>query len=157
MSAWRLLLAADMPGVEAVADIVHPNYPEDDAVLAERLALYPAGCFGLDGPAGLQGYLISHPWHRGAAPKLNSLLGALPAAADTFYIHDLALHPTAQGTGAAGTIIRRLLAETAAFPRHALVAVNGSAPFWSRFGFRPADGPDLKSYGGDAVYMVRAF
>ncbi len=157
MSAWRPLRADDLPGVGAVADIVHPNYPEDDAVLLERLALYPAGCFALDRPTGLAGYLLSHPWHDGAAPKLNRMLGAIPADAGTYYIHDLALHPAAQGTGAAGTIIRRLLAETAAFPRHALVAVNGSSPFWSRFGFRPADGPDLTSYGGEAVYMVRAF
>lgn len=147
----------DLPGVDAVAAIVHPGFPEDAEVLAERLALHPAGCFALDGPAGLAGYLLSHPWRDGAAPKLNRRLGAIPADAATYYIHDLALQPAAQGTGAAGAIIRHLLSETAAFPRHALVAVNGSAPFWSRFGFRPAEGPDLASYGGEAVYMVRAF
>ncbi len=150
------MLAEDLPGVDAVAAIVHPGFPEDGEVLAERLALHPAGCFALDGEAGIAGYLISHPWHDNAAPKLNSRLGAIPADAETYYIHDLALHPAAQGTGAAGAIIRRLMAETAAFPRHALVAVNGSAPFWSRFGFSPAEGPDLASYGGAAIYMVRA-
>ena len=143
--------------MEAVAEIVHTDYPEDEAVFIERLALYPAGCFALDGAAGLQGYLISHPWHQGAAPKLNTLLGTVPAERDTYYIHDLALHPAAQGAGAASAIIRRLLAETVGFRRHALVAVNASVPFWSRHGFRPATGPDIASYGADALYMVRAF
>jgi GNAT superfamily N-acetyltransferase len=152
---WRRLRRSDLAGVLAVAAIVHPGYPESEAVLGERLDLYPAGCFGLDGAEGLCGYLLSHPWHAGRPPKLDTCLGGLPADADTYYVHDLALHPAAQGSGAATAILGHLFAVTATCPSLSLVAVNGSAAFWRRHGFAPAPGPDLASYGDDAVHMLR--
>ncbi len=41
---WRAMTPGDLPAVLAIADVVHPDYPEDAAIFAERLALYPAGC-----------------------------------------------------------------------------------------------------------------
>jgi len=38
---------ADLPAALAIAEVVHPNYPEDPAVFTERLALYPRGCLVL--------------------------------------------------------------------------------------------------------------
>jgi hypothetical protein len=146
--------SADVPAMVALAALVHPGLPEDAEVFAERLALHPDGCFALDGPNGLAGYLLSHPWRLGAPPKLNRRLGALPAAADTYYLHDLALHPAVQRTGAARPILRAILARDE-FPTQSLVAVNGSAPFWHGHGFSAAPGPDLAEYGPDAVHMVR--
>ena len=35
---------ADLPRVLAVADAVHPAFPEEAAVFEERLQLYPGGC-----------------------------------------------------------------------------------------------------------------
>ena len=57
---WRPMLPADLSMTETIAEQVHPDYPEDPAVFAERLALFPAGCFML----GAVGYLIAHPWMR---------------------------------------------------------------------------------------------
>lgn len=147
--------AADIAGMSALAAIVHPDFPEDDAVLAERLSLYPPGCFALDGADGLDGYLLSHPWRLGHPPKLNRRLGALPTAPDTFYLHDLALHPCCRATGAAGSLLRTLLADRE-WPTHSLVAVNGSASFWRHFGFVSQPGPDLADYGPAALHMVRS-
>jgi len=39
---------ADLPALLNVADIVHPNYPEDPGVFEERLALFSAGCLVLE-------------------------------------------------------------------------------------------------------------
>jgi ribosomal protein S18 acetylase RimI-like enzyme len=39
---------ADLPALLAIADVVHPDYPEDPAVFEERLALFPAGCWVLE-------------------------------------------------------------------------------------------------------------
>jgi len=84
--------STDIASVSAIARIVHPSFPEDDAVFTERVALYPAGCRLLMGEANApQGYVLSHPW-RGAPPKLNSLLRTLPAP-DVYYIHDLSVLP----------------------------------------------------------------
>ncbi len=159
MTRWRAMRAADLPGMIALAALVHPGLPERIEILAERLHLYPAGCHVLPEARTIGGYLISHPWHAGAPPPLDSFLAALPATPGTYYIHDLALHPSIHGTGAAGAILRPLLATPACHHGTELVAVNRSAPFWGHYGFVPAPGPASaekpNSYGADAIFMRR--
>jgi GNAT superfamily N-acetyltransferase len=156
------MTAGDLPAVAAIADRVHPAYPEDPAVAAERLALYPAGCRVLVAAGGaLLGYVLSHPWHDAAPPALDSMLGTLPSPAPSYYLHDLALLPAARGSGAAAAVVRALASHAAAagFKDMQLVAVNGSTGFWQRHGFRPVERPELvaklRSYDADARFMVR--
>lgn len=155
------MTAADLSSVMAAAAEVHPDYPEGEAVFAERLALHPSGCLVLAGGEGLGGYVLSHPWLLDQVPALDSLLGALPANADAYYIHDLALLPTARGGGAASACVDRLAAHARAsgFARMALVAVGNSAGFWRRHGFHEAHDEalarKLASYDDAARYMVR--
>lgn len=160
---WRAMTTLDLPAVEGVAAIVHPDFPEDASVFAERLRLCPEGArlFELSGqPAG---YILSHPWTLGQFPPLNSLLNALPAAADTYYIHDLALLNAARGTGAAAMIVGDMLrhARIMGFATVSLVAVNNSSLFWYKHGFRALPAPELTdklhSYEPDARLMVRRF
>jgi len=152
---------ADLPAALAVADLVHPRYPEDPAIFAERLALYPAGCLVLMQGEEQIGYIVSHPWSYGEPPALNSLLGALPLAPSTYYIHDIALLPRARGTGAAKTVIAHLAdrAEALGLPNLSLIAVNDSVAFWQRHGFAvtpdPALDKKLRSYDESARFMVR--
>lgn len=164
---WRPLAPSDLPAVAAIAAIVHPDFPEDGAVFAERQQLYPDGAqlLELDGTAA--GYVLSHPWHFRQLPALNALLGAVPADADTYYIHDLALLNKARGTGAAAAIVGGVQrhARGRGFANMSLVAVNGSVPFWHKHGFR-AQGPatlapelvaKLASYEAGARFMVKTF
>lgn len=159
---WRPMTATDLPAVMAVAGVVHPGYPEDAAVFAERLRLFPDGCLVLEQRDGLRGYVVSHPWHRAVPPALNSLLGGLPVQAGCFYIHDLALLPAARGRGAGGTIVAMLveIAAQAGLPCLSLVAIDGSSGFWRRHTFRevhdPALAAKLASYDDAARYMERA-
>lgn len=158
---WRPMTAIDLPAVLAVAAVVHPGYPEDEAVFAERLRLFPDGCRVLAGNDGLRGYVVSHPWHRAAPPALNSLLGGLPAQAGSFYIHDLALLPAARGSGAGRAVTERLvqIAAKEGLPCLSLVAIDGSSGFWRHQGFRelhdPALAAKLASYDDAARYMER--
>lgn len=158
---WRALTLTDLPAVEAIAAIVHPSFPEDGAVLAERIRLYPDGARLLEVDGVPSGYVLAHPWRFKSLPALNSLLGAIPADADTFYLHDLALLSAARGTGAAAMIVGEMLRHTRlkAFATMSLVAVNGSQPFWHKHGFRPVDAPELveklSSYDAAARFMVR--
>ncbi len=151
---------SDADDVERVGEIVHPDHPEDGGVLAERLRLFPPGCLVLEGERGVEGYAVAHPWRFGRPPKLNTLLGALPAGADTFYLHDLALLPAARGGRWGSAAVDRLaaVAETAGLRTLSLVAVGGSAGFWRRHGFAPVLQPDaaaaLASYQG-ASFMAR--
>lgn len=158
---WRPMTKADLPAIEAIALQVHPAYPESDAVFLERLALYPQGCHVLVRGRSIDGYLLSHPWHRDSPPGLDSLLGALPADPDCLYIHDLALLPGARGHGDAAIIVERLaaVAKRDRLPALALIAVSGTSAFWSRQGFVAQDAPKLAaklaSYDPDARLMLR--
>lgn len=149
---WRAMTEADLPMVMRVGDVVHADLPERLEVVAERLRLFPAGCWVTD-----RGYLLSHPTRRGTAPALDRLLGALPADADTLHLHDVAFLPERQGQGGGGAGVR-LAFDIAA--RHglggvALVSVHGTGPYWARFGFAAAPA-DVASYGDGAIYMVRS-
>lgn len=158
---WRLATPADLPAIGAIADQVHPSFPEDPAVFAERLQLYPAGVRLLELDGRPCGYLVSHPWQSGTIPALNSLIARIPPEAGTFYIHDLALLPIARGTGAARAIVEQLVrdAQAEGFATMTLMAVNGSTPFWERLGFQlerdPGMARKLASYGPDACLMIR--
>ncbi|CCD99958.1 GNAT family N-acetyltransferase [Bradyrhizobium sp. STM 3809] len=156
---WRAMTSNDLAAVDAIAARVHPDYPEDSAVFAERLRLHPEGCRVL-ATAAVTGYVISHPWHSGPPPALNVLIGAIPVPAATYYIHDLAVLPDSRNSGAAGKIVTALAGHARALglPSMSLVAVNGSAPFWNRQGFAlmaVADERKLMSYGTDACLMRR--
>ncbi len=153
--------ASDLPAVNALAARLHPSYPEDGAVFAERLQLYPAGCWVFAHGEDIEAYVVSHPWRNLQPPALNSLLGELPAAPSTFYIHDLALVPEVRGTGAGAGVVALLAdhASACGLSGMSLIAVNGSAGFWQRHGFETVQDPllaaKLRSYGDDARFMVR--
>jgi len=162
MPAWRPMRASDLDAVVRVAAAGFPDHFEDRACFENRLALYPRGCFVLaaEGEEAV-GYLVAYPWVRASAPALNSLIAALPEAAELIYLHDLALAPEARGGGHAGPIVERLADQARAdgWSEMALVAVNGAAPFWEGRGFvvveTPALAAKLQSYGSDARYMMR--
>jgi GNAT superfamily N-acetyltransferase len=164
------MVPADLHGVMAVADVVHPTFPERIDVFAEKLALFPAGCLVLveaNAAAGVIGYAVSHPWPALSIPPLDDFLGSLPSPEANRYIHDVALLPAGRGHGAASEAVASLLAEAgfAGARTASLVSVYGSAPFWRRHGFRDATPgmlpPDEaeklpRVYGAEAVFMQRA-
>ncbi|WP_200844855.1 MULTISPECIES: GNAT family N-acetyltransferase [unclassified Novosphingobium] len=160
---WRAMLAEDIDGVVTVAAACFPDHFEARACFEERLALFPQGCFVLALDEVVKGYLIAYPWPPGAIPPLNSALGALPQERETFYLHDLALHPDVRGQGHARPIVERLAGALSKMDGRslALVSVNDSVAFWRGMGFEPISGDEaitrkLESYGGGSTYMVRA-
>lgn len=158
---WRRMETGDLPRVKVLADLIHSNHPEELAVFAERLRLYPDGCHVLVETGDLVGYSLAHPWRFGAPPPLNSRLGEIPRNASTYYIHDVALLPETRGKGFAAQIVSRMVedAQASGFASVSLVAVNGSHPFWEALGFRtravPGFETKLLSYGPHGTLMVR--
>jgi ribosomal protein S18 acetylase RimI-like enzyme len=163
---WRPMSAADLPPVWTIAEKVHPAFPEEAEVFAERLRLYAAGCLVFRQGAAIVGYALSHPWRALDPPALNSRLGMLPRHPETYYIHDIALLPELRGSGAASMAVARMLAQAGKekLATASLVAVNGSAGFWGRHGFRKTAfdkirdatlARKLRGYGNAAAFMVR--
>lgn len=161
VSQWRLMQFSDLDQVYDMSCVIHPDFPEDLAIFADRLAVFAPGAWVLQGEGQLLGYSFSHPWSRFSVPALNSVLQQLPVAADTYYLHDIALLPQARALGAARKLVE-LLVETAqahGFDSLSLVAVNGSQPYWQRQGFIVQHVPELQekllSYSQDACFMMR--
>lgn len=153
---WRPMLTADLPAVQAVADQVHVDYPEAPEIFANRLDLFPAGCFMAVGQDGPLGYCIAHPGTLGAPPPLDTVLDGLPAVADCLYLHDVALLPAARGRGLGAALVARLeqVARSYGFTRIALTAVSNSDGFWQGLGFDAVPCAKIASYGV-ATYRVK--
>jgi GNAT superfamily N-acetyltransferase len=150
--------AGDLAAVAAISDAVHGRFTEPVTVYAERLGLYPAGCLVLEQHGEIVGYLITHPWYRDAPPKLGAMLGAIPAHADSYYLHDIALLPAARGTGAARAALDfvRARAQALGLSDIALMAVGGADRFWAAQGFAYVPRDVDPSYGADAYLMLGA-
>jgi hypothetical protein len=84
MFRWRAMGVADLAEVTAISAAVHGGYAEPVEIYAERLALYPAGCFVCEVDGVVRGLLVTHPWRCGAPPPLGALLGSIPVDADTY-------------------------------------------------------------------------
>lgn len=158
---WRVMHSSDLALVHAMSCIVHPEFPEDPDVFADRLAVFAEGARVLERDAQLLGYSFSHPWMKFSIPALNSLLKNIPEVADTYYLHDVALLPQARNLGGAKKLVELLVgsARSQGFDSVSLVAVNGSQPYWERQGFVIQDVPQLhqklRTYSEDARYMMR--
>ena len=166
----RPLRPADVPGLLAVQRACYGDgLIEGAAVFARRLA-GAAQCSlalvrGADGAEGsLVAYLAAYRSVLGHITPLQGDFCAVPGtAADTLYLHDMAVLPAFHGQGLA----RRLLAAAwqgarADGLRHAaLVSVQGTQAYWARQGFAvralagAAQRQRLAGYGDGAVYMVR--
>jgi ribosomal protein S18 acetylase RimI-like enzyme len=159
---WRRMAKADLVSVELIGTLVHPSYPEDATVIAERLQLYPAGCLVLESPSAPQGYAVSHPWVFGRPPALNTQLRELPVSPDTFYIHDMALMREFRRSHLGTTVVQLLVhqARLDGLANISLVAVGRSLDFWRKNGFRAIEREDIRaamsSYGEGATFMARS-
>ncbi|MBX9635557.1 MAG: GNAT family N-acetyltransferase [Magnetospirillum sp.] len=151
------MLVADLASVETIAARVHVDYPEDAEVFANRLSLFPAGCFMAIEDGQPLGYCIAHLGRLGDPPPLDSLMRHLPEPADCLYLHDLALLPAARGRRLGAALVARLeqVARSHGMTRIALIAVSNSDGFWQSLGFEATPCAKLASYG-QATYRVKA-
>ncbi len=165
----RPLQPADVPGLLAVQRACYGDgLIESGTVFARRLASAAQRSLALvRGPDGAEGtlvaYLAAYRSVLGQVTPLQGDFGAVQGAADTLYLHDMAVLPAFHGQGLA----QRLLAAAwrgarAEGLRHAaLVSVQGTQAYWARQGFAvraltsAAQRQQLAGYGDEAVYMVR--
>ena len=159
VASWRPATAADLDAVERIGNAVHVTLQERPEVFANKLALFPQGCFVLARNGGVIGYGIAHPWALGSVPALDTLMAALPASPTCLYIHDVVVLKAARGLGAAGVLVDvfEAVAREHALASLALVSVYGTYVFWERYGFQTTPDPELakklESYGDTACYM----
>jgi GNAT superfamily N-acetyltransferase len=156
---WRQATVDDLEAVQRIGLLIHPKLSERPEVFAEKLRLFPEGCFVLE-DAGVLGYALVHPWLLNDIPKLNEFLLRLPPEPECLLIHDVAMLERARGRGAAGRLLAHIskLAKDRNLSHLALVSVYNSHPLWARLGFNLIGNDSLEKklspYGETARYMI---
>ncbi|GAA2122741.1 GNAT family N-acetyltransferase [Streptomyces synnematoformans] len=159
----RHIAAHDWGAIAALEDRAYAGraLAEGRAALQARARPSPGTCFVLDARGTPGGYLLALPYPPSRCPELHGTEEAEEAghALANLHLHDIVVAEHLRGAGLAGRLLARLTAAARArrYERISLVAVAGSAAFWSRRGYRPH--PDVTppaGYGPRAVYMSRA-
>lgn len=157
----RTLCPADLPSVLRIQAACYTELePESLQSLAAKQRAASAFCFVACRDAEVVAYLFSLPWIAAAPPALNAADCQLPLDPDCLYLHDLAVLPTARQTGAGKALVQAFFACLAklALQQANLIAVQGAAGYWRRYGFQPVQTTatlekKLATYGEDVVYM----
>ena len=157
----RMMAEADIPAVLAIQAVCYTELtPESDESLHAKLSASPSTCFIASLEGDTVGYLIALPWKYSSPPMLNAATCRLPPSPNCLYLHDLAVAPDARKAGTGRALVEAFLVQLkdSGLGRASLVAVQNSAPYWHRYGFRvvPASASlqaKLASYGAGVAYM----
>jgi Acetyltransferase (GNAT) family len=158
---WRPASVGDLDAINQIADSIHPDLRERPEVFAEKLSLFPEGCFALSWRTEVVGYGLSHPWKRDSIPPLDTFLTQLPVDANCLYVADVAVLPKTRGYASARLYIELMVARATTIEVEflTLVSVYETRTLWERCGFKVSANPfldaQLKSYGQTAKYMTR--
>jgi len=158
MLTFRPIKTTDWPRILVIQrECYTEEFRESLSALQSRWRVAPATCFVAENKTGVIGYALSHPWIHTDIPDLGIPLSHL-IGSDLLYVHDVAVSTAARGTGTAALLIQTLIAHatTVHAGRMALTSVQGSAPYWEKYGFEIVDtARGLKGYGKEAIYMTK--
>ena len=157
----RIIEEADIPAVLEIQAVCYTELtPESNESFHAKLRASQSTCFIAALEGDVVGYLISLPWEFSSPPALNAETRRLPLSPNCLYLHDLAVTPSARRFGTGRALVEAYLAELKGLGlgRASLIAVQGSGPYWERYGFRavPLAEPlkdKLASYGEGVRYM----
>lgn len=162
-SPLRRMEAEDLDAVLAIQLACYgAAFVEGRALIERRLARAPETAWVALVDGRVQAYLTGYPSTLGKLTALHGEFEPHPLG-DTLYLHDLAVHPDANGRRLGPRLVQHALAfgATQGWPHAALVSVQDSLGFWQRWGFentaltQPEQITRLASYPGAAFYMTR--
>ena len=155
---FRKIAPADWSYIDRIQRQAYPpELQEQLSVLQRKAQLSPDTCFVyLDEAEQVSGYCLLHPCQPGIVPELDAHTDDSLLAQNHFFLHDMALARAAQGQGVAKAFVEYVVAAVTEKQAQsiALVAVQGSVPFWSKLGFNRVENSKALSYGSQARYMV---
>lgn len=153
----------DLPAILALQAAVYPpDFLEDSAFFRNRLSLAANTCRVAIREGELLGYLVAYAWGTALPPALNLTLSHLPTDATSWFVHDCAVAPQAQGLGVARLMLRDSArsAQQAGLTHASLVSLATAVAYWEKQGYRampttPRLSAKLAGYGAGACYMTR--
>ncbi|WP_372627900.1 GNAT family N-acetyltransferase [Arsukibacterium sp.] len=136
--SYRLIRQADLPAVVALQDSCYSDaLYESPKLLSQRLQMAANSCWLAENNAGeLLAYLFSYPSINGYVTPLASTFSP-SSEPQLLYLHDMAVDPQARRLGLASQLLAmaKQYAVMLELSKLALVAVQGSVPYWQRQGF----------------------
>lgn len=167
----RPAILSDLPEILRIqAQCYHDIEPEQPAAYINKLEQAPDCAFVIECADAHQGaeqklaaYLFALPIHIEEPPALDASDLIVPSTANCLYLHDLAIAPEGRGQGLSRPLLQAffLCAKQHNLPQSSLIAIQNSATFWQKHGFRPTplstSAPiqaKLKNYG-QAHYLIR--
>ena len=162
----RLISKHDLSAIVTIQDTCYGNELFEDASLIQRRLLsQPDSCWLAESSSGeVLAYLFSYPSCDKQVAALGSEFSRYTQA-ELLYLHDMAVSQNARGLGLASRLLNcaERYAMQLGLSRLALVAVQGSVPYWQKQGFVLVSLCDtaalqaLASYTGqDARYMQKS-
>lgn len=130
---------------------------ESPAVLESRARSSPGTSFVLDAGDRVAGYVLALPYPPSRFPDPDRAEDTVFSSSN-LHLHDIVVGDGYRGRGWAKRMLRHLTdtARSFRYERISLVAVGGTAGFWSAHGYRAHREIALPAgYGPDAVYMSR--
>lgn len=160
----RMMAEADLPAVLEIQAACYTEVtPESKESLHAKLSASQSTCWIASLEGDTVGYLISLPWDFSSPPVLNAETCRLPSSPDCLYLHDLAVTSSARKLGTGRALVEEFLIRFRGLGlgRASLIAVQNSAPYWERYGFRAVSLSEplktkLSTYGEGVAYMERA-
>lgn len=156
----REIIISDWPQIMAIqSQVYHDVTPEPLDVMQGKWRRSPKLCFvycSETHPQQIGGYLLAHTWAGQALPELGVSM-AEGVAEKYIFLHDLAISPEYQGQGVGPKLAKHMLtrARQCGWQEFRLVSVQGSVPFWQRFGFRVMQRNVAACYGDEAAMMSK--
>lgn len=153
----------DLPQILAIQAVCYPSIePEQEASYLNKLEQAPDCAFVMKDQDQVLAYLFALPIELHQPPTLNAQHFTVPKHANSLYLHDLAIAPSAQGQGLSRPLLQAFFqqAQSRQLAHRSLIAIQGTSPFWQGYGFtdaslnkHPAIVQKLRSYG-DAQYLI---
>jgi GNAT superfamily N-acetyltransferase len=162
----RPLTLADIDAIMQIQSACYPASLLEDAVhLAAKHLQSPSSCWVAVHQDEVLAYLLTHPWDSDLPPDINTPLPPVSPHSPIHYIHDLAVHPKAQGLGLARQLLDAALlwSKQQDFTHLRLIAIAGAEPFWLKQGFQPVTQLNekiiskLSFYGPNTHYLEVSF
>lgn len=149
----------DLPAVMAIQRACYlPEMNEPLHIMQRRLGCVPQYCWIAVLAEKTVAYLMSYPSRLGRITRLGDDFSPATAA-DSLYLHDLAVAPEAGGKGVGQALVRHALAE-GGWLSAGLVCVQAAQAFWQRQGFAPGyplaaeEAANLATYPTEPRYLV---
>lgn len=131
------------------------NYMERQEVFQNIMDSYPDGAWGIFCGKELIGYIFFHPYYENVIKPLNSCV-KLDGNEDCMYLHEMNISPKHRRMGFPKILFKKFdeLTKASNYNIQCLVAVQDSAEYWRKFGFKRIRGFNDSGYT-NGVYMQR--